>query len=404
MGCLCSIPDPHPVYSKYKLGKRINGGAFSKINVITGLTKENKGQERALKITKLAGRDEMVKEALRREIDILQICGHPHIIRLYEHHQHESKMWMVLDICKGGALFDQIIKVGSDFSERVAAKIIFQIASALEHIHSLDIVHRDLKPENIMFQDDVSDLNFDKVQMKIIDFGLAVQSKEPLTQQCGTPSYIAPEIVNNRSYHAQVDVWALGVILYIILSGTWPFQGSVADKSILYKNIRRAHVPFPEENWRKISLESQDLIKQMLEKKAKERITSGKIKDHPWIQGNYVEEEGMELGMQFEDTFRRNVTMDRLRKGVRAVMTLNKLVAIWEEEKGLDATVTAELPTAKTSNASTPDVPPLATTFSGDIIEQDEVTSTKSSRSKSRNLSEDAITPSSSTSVPQMNV
>jgi len=400
MGCLCSIPDPHPVYSKYKLGTRINSGAFSKIHIIVGFTKDNKGQERALKITNLRDQDETVKEALRREIDILQICDHPHIIKLYEHHQHEAKMWMVLDICKGGALFDQITKIGSDFSERVAAKIIFQIASALEHIHNLNIVHRDLKPENIMFQDDINDLNFDKIQMKIIDFGLAVQSEDPLMQQCGTPSYISPEIVNNRSYHAPVDIWALGVILYILLSGTWPFQGSVADKSTLYKSIRRAHVPFPEENWRKVSLESQDLIKQMLEKKAKDRITAKEIKNHPWIQGNCVEEQGMQLGMQFQDTFRRNVTMDRLRKGVRAVMTLNKLVAVWEEEQGIDATMSTAIP--KTSNASTPDIAPLATTFSGDIIEQDEVT--HFSRSKSGNLSEDAITPSSSTSVPQMNV
>jgi len=377
------------------MGKRIDKGAFSLVTIVKGITPETEGLTRALKTTVLKQHDEKAKEALSREIALLKQCNHENIIALYEHYQHANKMWMVLDLCAGGSLFSQIGNF-ANFSERVASKIIYQIASGLEYMHSKNIIHRDIKPENIMFCSDVKE-NFDNVMVKIIDFGLAVQSEEPLKMSCGTPSYIAPEIASGTPYHVKVDVWALGIVLYKLLSGgIAPFRGANRDKKILFANIRKAPVEFPDDRWAQVSDESQDLILKMLTKRAKHRISSEDILTHPWITGNSSDSI---LGFEFQDTFRRNLTMEKLRKGVRAVMTLNKLVSVWEEEnqngrRELAVSESLDIPQKQSSNASTPDtlaIPP-ASTPEGSTVEAAPL-----SISKSRNGSmEDAVTPSSS--------
>jgi len=416
----CLGGETHPIFSKYNLGPLIGKGAFSKIYEVENITRSNRGQKRALKITNLKLVDDKAREALRKEIQILESCNHEHIVNLYENYQIENKMWMVLDLCKGGALFEQIRETyqnkNTGFSERQAAKVIFQVASALKYLHALNIVHRDLKPENIMFLN--KDMSLEKINVKIIDFGLAVQSEQKLHQPCGTPNYIAPEIVKNEPYHSAVDIWALGVILYFLLSGTNPFLGAYVNNQELYKSIKKAKVTFPEKHWRKVSEESKDLIQHMLQKRTQKRYTAEKILNHPWIKGNKINGADGEFGLEYYDTFRQNVTLDKLRRGVRAILTLNKLVAVWEEEqsqasRNLGHTHSSipynesspETPPphlvasqVKPSEPSTPDVDALAVTPEVPEVGKSQIV-------KTLNVPlgdfDDALTPSASTSVSQ---
>lgn len=145
------------------------------------------------------------------EIQILRQCEHPNIIKLFEVYESDNYIYLVQNVLRGGELFDTIIKIGN-FSERNAAKITHQLLSALEYIHSKGIMHRDIKPENLILVDKSDDM-----QIKLADFGLAAYTSDDLLfKRCGTPGYVAPEILEDQVYDSKVDVFSSGVILYIL--------------------------------------------------------------------------------------------------------------------------------------------------------------------------------------------
>jgi len=150
----------------------------------------------------------------------LSKLDHPNILKLYEVYTDEKRYYIVTELCKGGELFDEILKKGI-FTEKEAAKIIQQILQAVAYFHELNIVHRDLKPENVLIDKELNNT------LKIIDFGtsIEVQEHENLTNTHGTSYYIAPEVLNKK-YNKKCDVWSVGVILYILLSGKPPFDGN----------------------------------------------------------------------------------------------------------------------------------------------------------------------------------
>ena len=172
------------------------------------------------------------------------------IVRLHDVFDSRSKLCLVLDLLSGGELFDRIIEKGH-FNEKLAAAAFRQMAEALSFMHNLKIVHRDLKPENLLFASKEPG-----APLKLIDFGLAGSCADgPLKTPCGTPNYVAPEILRRQPYATQVDMWSAGVILYIILCGFPPFYDENDDLGRLYRKIKRADYDMPSPYWDNISKE-----------------------------------------------------------------------------------------------------------------------------------------------------
>jgi len=318
--CLGGGPEGNPIYRKYELHEKLGSGTFATVRRV--VLKEDTSVQKALKITSLRNLKSEEVDALKNEVTILGICNHPHVVQLYESYITSDKIYMVQDLLSGGELFDRIIEQ-TFFSEVEAAKVVYQIADALNYLHNQDIVHRDLKPENLLLTD-----KSENYQVKIIDFGLAKQSKELMSMPCGTPGYVAPEILKRRKYHKEVDVWSLGVITYILLCGFPPFHDDGNNLKNLYKQIRAGKYSFPKKYWSSISKEAIQLIKTMLQVKPRSRISAKKIKDSNWIkmkQGKQTKEVTNLQESSYGNNLRKTRAIGKLRKGVRIIMALKKL-------------------------------------------------------------------------------
>ncbi|GJD06934.1 SNF1-related protein kinase catalytic subunit alpha KIN10 [Galdieria sulphuraria] len=253
----------------YKLGKTLGVGSFGKVKLAEH---EKTGKKVAVKIlnkqkVKSLGMDEKV----RREIKILKLFQHPHIVRLYEVIDTPSDIFVVTEYISGGELFDYIVERGR-LLEDEARKCFQQIISGVAYCHRHMVVHRDLKPENLLL-----DAN---MHIKIADFGLANIMKDGifLRTSCGSPNYAAPEVISGRLYAGpEVDVWSCGVILYALLCGSLPFD----DENIpnLFKKIRGGIYVLPSF----LSEQVRDLISKMLVTDPVARITVENIRKHPWF-------------------------------------------------------------------------------------------------------------------------
>ena len=211
---------------------------------------------------------EMRIDLLERELELLVTVNHPNIIKFYEVYEDSQYIHLVMELCTGGELFDQLISKGR-YTEAEAAKIMYSLLNAVSHLHSLGIVHRDLKPENIMLS--TSD---DQAEIKIIDFGLAKKFLQEGTGQntiLGSSYYVAPEVLNN-SYGLSCDIWSCGVILFMLLSGKAPFDGN-SDMTI-YDQIRKTNYSTSGPEWTKISEEAKGFVKLLLNPDHKNRITA----------------------------------------------------------------------------------------------------------------------------------
>lgn len=215
-------------------------------------------------------------QSLLNDVDILKKLDHPNIIKVYEFFQDEAAYYVVTDLCTGGELFEKIVQEKT-FTEKQAAEYMRQILSAIAYCHEKQLVHCDLKPENIMLESPNSSL------IKIIDFGnSSICAKDQrLTNKFGSVYYVAPEVLNS-SYNEKCDVWSLGVILYLLLTGKPPFNGN-SDQQILQKVYAGTYtMDIPE--MAEISATAKDLIKKMLTFKMDERITAKDCLNHPWIK------------------------------------------------------------------------------------------------------------------------
>ena len=215
-------------------------------------------------------------QSLLNDVDILKKLDHPNIIKVYEFYQDEAAYYVVTDLCTGGELFEKIVQEKT-FTEKQAAEYMRQILSAIAYCHEKQLVHCDLKPENIMLESPNSSL------IKIIDFGnSSICTKDQrLTNKFGSVYYVAPEVLNS-SYNEKCDVWSLGVILYLLLTGKPPFNGN-SDQQILQKVYAGTYtMDIPE--MAEISAAAKDLIKKMLIFKMEDRITAKECLSHPWIK------------------------------------------------------------------------------------------------------------------------
>ena len=258
----------------YDVIKQLGKGGYGKVYEVKN---KKTGELRACKhLSKLNIKN---LDKFRREIEILKKMDHPNIIRIYEVYESERSLYIVMEECKGGEIFDRIIEHIQNkqmYSEKDAAIIFQQVMSCIQYCHNQNICHRDLKPENILYLNAGSEKNN---RIKIIDFGLS-QASDRLKTKVGTAYYVSPEILKGN-YTQLCDIWSAGVILYILLSGDPPFNG--ANDSAIYNKIAEMRYTFPESKWKNVSNDAKDLICHMLVPE-KERFNAEQVLAHKWFQ------------------------------------------------------------------------------------------------------------------------
>ncbi|XP_037375898.1 serine/threonine-protein kinase DCLK3 [Talpa occidentalis] len=263
------------VEKHYDLGRVIGDGNFA---VVKQCRHRESRQAYAMKIidkSKLKGKEDIVDS----EILIIQSLSHPNIVKLHEVYETDTEIYLIMEYVQGGDLFDAIIE-SVKFPERDAALMLMDLCKALVHMHDKSIVHRDLKPENLLVQ-----RNEDKsTTLKLADFGLAKHVVRPIFTVCGTPTYVAPEILSEKGYGLEVDMWAAGVILYILLCGFPPFRSPERDQDELFNIIQLGHFEFLAPYWDNISDAAKDLVSRLLVVDPKKRYTAHQVLQHPWIE------------------------------------------------------------------------------------------------------------------------
>ncbi|XP_034937554.1 calcium/calmodulin-dependent protein kinase type II alpha chain isoform X26 [Chelonus insularis] len=259
----------------YDLKEELGKGAFS---VVRRCVQKSTGLEFAAKIIntkKLSQRD---FQKLEREARICRKLQHPNIVRLHESIQEENCHYLVFDLVTGGELFEDIV-AREFYSEADASHCIQQILESVHHCHHNGIVHRDLKPENLLLASKAKG-----AAVKLADFGLAIEVQGDVQAWygfAGTPGYLSPEVLKKESYGKPVDIWACGVILYILLVGYPPFWDE--DQHRLYSQIKAGAYDYPSPEWDTVTPEARNLINQMLTVNPTKRITASEALRHPWI-------------------------------------------------------------------------------------------------------------------------
>ncbi|XP_045681566.1 serine/threonine-protein kinase 33 isoform X2 [Phyllostomus hastatus] len=266
----------------YTFGRVLGKGSFGM--VIEATDKETETKWAIKKVNKEKAGSSAVK-LLEREVNILKIVKHEHIIHLEQVFETPRKMYLVMELCEDGELKEILSKKGH-FSENETRWIIQSLASAIAYLHNNDIVHRDLKLENIMVKSSFIDANNEmNLNIKVTDFGLAVKkhggSEAMLQTTCGTPMYMAPEVINAHDYSHQCDIWSIGVIMYILLCGEPPFMASSEEK--LFELIRKGELHFDDPVWDSISDCAKSVLKQLMKVDPAHRITAKELLDNQWL-------------------------------------------------------------------------------------------------------------------------
>uniref|UniRef100_M1A013 non-specific serine/threonine protein kinase n=1 Tax=Solanum tuberosum TaxID=4113 RepID=M1A013_SOLTU len=273
---------------KYELGRTLGEGNFGKVKFAKHT---DSAQSFAIKILeKNRIQDLRITDQIKREIRTLKVLKHPNVVRLYEVLASKTKIYMVLEYVNGGELFDRIASKGK-LSETQGRKLFQQLIDGVSYCHDKGVFHRDLKLENVLIDGGRN--------IKISDFGLSalpqhLRDDGLLHTTCGSPNYVAPEVLSNRGYNgATSDTWSCGVILYVILTGFLPFDDR--NLAVLYQKIFKGDAPIPK--W--LSQGAKNLIKRILDPNPQTRITMAEIKEDEWFKQNYTptnpdEEEDLE--------------------------------------------------------------------------------------------------------------
>ncbi|XP_032242201.1 serine/threonine-protein kinase DCLK1 isoform X6 [Nematostella vectensis] len=301
------------VHGFYRIGKVIGDGNFA---VVRECKHRKTNKEYALKIinkAKVKGKEHMIEN----EISILRRVKHNHIVELIEEYETPREIFLVMELVKGGDLFEAIVEA-TKYTEVHASHMVRDLASALDYLHCNSIVHRDIKPENLL----VLNLPNGRKSLKLADFGLAMEVKSPMFLVCGTPTYVAPEILDESGYGLKVDIWAAGVISYILLCGFPPFRSP--DQDELFDLILAGEFEYLSPFWNDISSSAKDLIDHMLVVDANQRYSAKQVLAHPWVKGNTVAHKDIHVNLQNE--INKNFDAKRrLRSAAVAVKTVKAL-------------------------------------------------------------------------------
>uniref|UniRef100_A0A7S2U0C5 Protein kinase domain-containing protein n=1 Tax=Lotharella oceanica TaxID=641309 RepID=A0A7S2U0C5_9EUKA len=301
---------------KYSAKEVLGRGSFA---IVKRAVRKKDGKELAVKIIKKAKLGQKELQIVHDEVKIMDKINHPHCVKLEEIFETNKKLYLVMEKLSGGELFDRIVAKGS-YSEKEASILIRSVAIALAYLHKIGIVHRDLKPENLIYAD-----KSQESPIKITDFGLAklklAQGDGMMTTACGTPGYVAPEVLKKEKYNEAVDIWSLGVILYILLCGFPPFYHEKTQK--LYQQIKSGSYDFPEKYWKDITPEAKELIRRMLTVDPAKRITIPQILQHPWISGSAAS--NRKFGKGHGERLRKLQARRKLRKTIQIIIAVNRM-------------------------------------------------------------------------------
>ena len=270
-------------FDYYEMLDDLGEGIFGSVK----LGVEKKTKERvAIKIIKKKKAKPSDIELVRTEIDIMKLCHHPNVVHLLDHFENAEYIFIVMEYIRGGRLTDYMKEKKFHFTEKRVAEIIYEIALGVKYLHKYGIIHRDLKPDNIM----LTEAN-DKGHIKIMDFGLSkiLGKKEKTSDGFGTLTFVSPEVLIRKPYNKEIDIWSIGVILYLMLSGDLPFDDEEDDEQKIAKSIVFNEVEFPPKKFGNKSKEVIELIKKCLTKEPKDRIKIDDILKSDFIQSNIAQ-------------------------------------------------------------------------------------------------------------------
>ena len=261
----------------YDIQEQIGKGKFA--IVYKGIHKLT-GRTVAIKILNKKDMTIIDLELVKTEMDVLKICQHPNIIKLYDIHENEENIYLIMEYCQGSDLFTYIEKRGYKLNEKRACEIIHKLCAAVYYLHSYGIVHRDLKPENIIMTD-----NTDNADIRLLDFGLSkiLGPTEKCSEPFGTISYVAPEVLKQKYYGREVDIWSIGIITYLLLCGCLPFDDEKSEKEIARQTIEDP-VPYYPRLWKKLSEDAKNFVEGCLKKNPLERMNIKDALEHNWIK------------------------------------------------------------------------------------------------------------------------
>ncbi|XP_036399913.1 death-associated protein kinase 2-like [Megalops cyprinoides] len=313
----------------YEIGEELGSGQFA---IVKRCREKSTGLSFAAKFIKKrqsrASRRGVSREEIEREVNILQELQHPNIVTLHDVFENRTDVVLILELVSGGELFDFLAQKES-LCEEEATQFIKQILEGVHYLHSKKIAHFDLKPENIM----LLDKNVPLPRIKIIDFGLAHRIEEGVEFKniFGTPEFVAPEIVNYEPLGLEADMWSIGVITYILLSGASPFLGETKQETLA--NISAMNYEFDEEFFSHTSELAKSFIRQLLEKNTRKRLTIQDALNHPWIKPlNPRQALVRRLSVINLENFRRQYARRRWKLSFRIVALCNHLTRMMRKE------------------------------------------------------------------------
>uniref|UniRef100_A0A6A7FT80 non-specific serine/threonine protein kinase n=1 Tax=Hirondellea gigas TaxID=1518452 RepID=A0A6A7FT80_9CRUS len=280
---------PAAITSRYRVGRILGDGNFAVVRECCELGSKRKFALKIIDKSKCQGKEEMIQS----EVDILRKVSHENIVRLEEELQCPDFLYLVMELVTGGDLFDAIA-AATRYTENEAGLLVRDLAAALEYLHQRNIVHRDVKPENLLV------VPGRMPRLKLGDFGLAVQLTEPLYTICGTPTYVAPEILSEHGYGMEVDIWAAGVIAYILLCGFPPFISATNNQEELFEQILAGELRFPSPYWDHVTHNPRHLIAAMVLVEPDARYTAQQVLQHPWVMG-YSDDQLTDQSYQYQE-------------------------------------------------------------------------------------------------------
>jgi len=314
------------VEDKYTLKDVLGTGAFSQVRLAE--SKESPGDLYAIKVIDkkaLKGKE----DSLENEIRVLRRLEHPNVVKLFEAYESKSSVYLVMELVTGGELFDRIVEKGS-YTEKDAADLIKQVLSAVAYMHTSGVVHRDLKPENLLYNSPDEDS-----KIMISDFGLSkMEDSGIMATACGTPGYVAPEVLAQKPYGKEVDVWSIGVISYILLCGYPPFYDE--NDANLFAQILKGEFEFDSPYWDDISQEAKEFIRSLMCVDVDKRLSCEDAIAHSWISGAKGDRN---IHASVSEQLRKNFAKSRWKQAYNAIAVSRqmKLLALNSSNKARES-------------------------------------------------------------------
>ncbi|XP_040340648.1 myosin light chain kinase, smooth muscle isoform X1 [Herpailurus yagouaroundi] len=307
----------HKVSDFYDIEERLGSGKFGQV---FRLVEKKTGKIWAGKFFKAYSAKE--KENIRQEISIMNCLHHPKLVQCVDAFEEKANIVMVLEIVSGGELFERIIDEDFELTERECIQYMRQISEGVEYIHKQGIVHLDLKPENIMC------VNKTGTRIKLIDFGLArkLENAGSLKVLFGTPEFVAPEVINYEPIGYATDMWSIGVICYILVSGLSPFMGDNDNETLA--NVTSATWDFDDEAFDEISDDAKDFISNLLKKDMKNRLNCTECLQHPWLMKDTKNMEAKKLSKDRMKKYMARRKWQKTGNAVRAIGRLSSMAMI----------------------------------------------------------------------------